>query len=163
MKKIFAVFLCLFFLCACGKKENVESVLSGVSFDAVVEFGGYETTCTVKAYGGGVFSCEITDPENIKGTVIDFNGDSIKITYMGLEYETEPPMPCRNVAEILNAVVSLAAQNTASLDKDGHYKATGRTGSYTYEIMVTQAGLPLEIICEDIDFKAEIINASIIK
>ena len=154
--------VCFLLLCGCSAKETVKPVLEGVSFDAVVNYEGYECKCSVKAYGGGVFNCTINSPAAISGASVNFDGEEMKITFMGLEYEPPLPLPCENIAEIFKTVVDAAADGVAGITADGHYNIVGRTGDYNYVVTVTEAGLPVKIVCEDIGFIAEITNASII-
>ncbi len=163
MKKLSILLLsAVFFLSACGQKEEVTVQTEGISFVASVEFGEQEAECFIKAYGGGMFSCRVDSPEAIKGLTADFDGEKVILSYMGLSREFETPLPAENLAEIVRSVVTSASGKTASLDGET-YSLNGVAGGYPYVLTVAANGLPLSLSCERLDFYAEISSVSLLK
>ena len=149
----------VFVLAGCGEAEEVDTKLVGISFDATVEYEDYECQCSVKAYGGGIFSCTVKKPETIEGTTIVYDGDETAVTYMGMTYKPSAKIPTENVAEMLSNVV----KNTSPAQKDGEeYKVYGKTGGYDYVLTVSEAGLPLELKCPSADLTVLFTNVKII-
>ena len=163
MKKVAVLLLSIILLfCACDSKETVEPVLNGISFSANIDYNGYKCTCSVKAFGGGVFICEIESPALIKGTTLEFDGNKLTLSFMGIKYEPQLPLPCENMAEILKTVIDSAQNGIAGKNPEGHYEIKGRTGEYEYIVTVAQTGLPVKIECADINFTAEISNVNLL-
>ena len=163
MKRIATLIFCMLFLfCGCGEKKNVKPSLEGVSFDAKISYAGYNCQCSVKAYGGGNFSCTVKEPAVLKGTQINYNGEKVTVSFMGMDYEPPLPLPCENITDILKTVVESARNGTGLINPEGHYDITGKTGRYNYTVTVTESGLPVRIVCDEIKFTAEITNATVI-
>lgn len=151
--------LMLLTLAGCGEAEEVDTKLVGISFDADIEYEDYECECSIKAYGGGVFSCTVTKPETISGTTVTYDGEETAVTYMGMTYKPSAKIPTENVAEMLSNVV----KNTAPAQKDGEeYKVYGKTGGYDYVLTVSETGLPLRLTCPSADLSVEFTNVKII-
>ncbi len=159
MKKIFCLILILCTLAGCGGGEEIDTKLVGITFDADVEYEDYECECSVKAYGGGVFSCTVNKPETISGTEVKYDGEETTITYMGITYKPDAPIPTENIAAMLSDVV----KNTSPAQKNGEqYEVYGKTGIYSYTLTVTEAGLPLYLKCPSADLTVEFTNVKII-
>lgn len=163
MKKLLILLLsAAIFLSACGRKDEVIAQTEGISFVASVEFGEQEAECFIKAYGGGMFSCRVDSPEEVKGLTADFDGDKVTISYMGLSREFETPLPAENLAEIVRSIVASASGKTA-LREGEVYTVNGVAGGYPYVLTVAASGLPLSVSCERLDFHAEISSVTLLK
>ena len=163
MKKVLILLLAaVLFLSACGRKEEVVVQTEGISFAASVEFGEQEAECFIKAYGGGMFSCRVDSPEEIKGLTAEFAGEKVTLSYMGLSREFETPLPAENLAEIIKSVVASASGKPATLDGET-YSLNGVAGGYPYVLTVSANGMPLSLSCERLDFHAEISSVSLLK
>ena len=143
----------------CGTGEEIDTKLVGITFDADVKYGGYDCECSVKAYGGGVFSCEVREPETIEGTTVKYDGEETSITNMGMTYKPNAPLPTENIAVMLSDVV----KNTSPAQKKGEqYEVYGKTGGYDYTLTVAATGLPLSLRCPSADLTVEFSNVKII-
>ena len=152
------------FLAGCAAPASVETKLDGISFDVTSEYNGTALKCAAKAYGGGMFTSTVLEPESIAGTEIAYDGSEVTITYMGLTYKPSLPLPNENINDILNTVITSASGNIQSAQKDGDvYVLEGSTGRYDYILTVTESGLPLWLECPSVGLKAEFSNVTILK
>ncbi len=148
-------------LAGCGKKE-VTPTLDGITFDALVNMNGYSCICEIDLSGGGIFKSKVTDPLAIAGTEVTYDGSDVTITYMGLSYSPEMPLPGETLNDILALVLQSVATGSADAqEKDGSFIIEGETAGYDYTLYVTEAGLPLSLNCPRANFTAEFSNVKI--
>ncbi len=163
LKKVLALLFIIFILAGCGRTKQVASTLDGISFDADIEYKDYECECFVKAYGGGLFSCTVKEPETIAGTTVEYNGDELTVTYMGLNITPQSPFPCENISDILNSIITKASAANTAEKRGDEYIVEGKSGKYDYTITVTDAGLPIRLKCQEADLTVDFSNVTILK
>ncbi len=148
-------------LVGCGKKE-VAPTLDGITFDALINFGGYSCMCEIDLSGGGIFTSRVKEPAAIAGTEVTYNGGNITITYMGMSYTPEMPLPGETLDEILSKVLQAVSSGSADAKQDdGNFIIEGETAGYDYTLYITESGLPLSLNCPRANFTAEFSNVKI--
>ena len=162
MKKIVLSLMCLILLCGCGKKQSVDVTLESVSFDAAITYGSYNCTCNITISGGGMLASTILSPESIAGTTLSYDGENLTVNYMGLEYMPEMPISGDAANDIINKILQSASSGAKSAERvDDSFVLEGEVSGYEYSLFVTEAGLPLSLLCVEADLVAEFTNVTI--
>ncbi len=162
MKKIIACFLLIFLLAGCGEKKTTAVNLSGISFDADITYGKQKCVCSIEIQGAGMLKMELYEPENLKGTIITYDGDTVLLNYHGLEYTPELPITNETLGEIINKILSTVSSGYREAERtEKGFVLKGKVSDYSYELYVSEAGLPLSLFCEEANLYAEFSNAKI--
>ena len=160
MKKLFAMLCCcVLFLAGCGEKKTAEVELGNISFDAAVTYDTYSFACTVNLGSAGTFESEITAPESVAGTKLAFDGESLTVNYMGLEYKPELPLSQETANSIINQIFSSVQTGGQNAQKeDGNFILRGEVSGKKFSLYVTESGLPLSLSCPEVSLVAEFSN-----
>lgn len=163
MKKIIIPFLIIFILAGCKAEKQTAVQLFGLSFDCKASYNGGTVAGNIKAYGGGVFSFTLSEPQLISGTEVKYDGETVTINYLGLSYSPQLPLPADDTNTVLNTVIATAAGGkTAKLCED-KYILEDKAGDLAYTLTVTESGLPLSLSVPDAGLSAEFSNVTLIK
>ena len=144
MKKLFCVsFALIIMLCGCEKSPDVTLVTEGLEFTAELNvLEEYEYRVQVITPSHMIF--ETVKPEKIKDTVTEINGESVILSYKGLENKTDISVLAENspVNLIYKALVESAQKKVSSYENEFFIEFDGK-GSKLY---LSQMGLPLKIV-----------------
>lgn len=90
-KAFFLTILAVMGLCSCGESTEVKPVKLAEDYKTPAEFtiDGTEYVASFTREGADMWECEITAPETVSGMVITCSGESARIEYKGLTYETD--------------------------------------------------------------------------
>ncbi len=105
---------------------------------------------------------EIKAPEAIAGTTLSYDGENLKVNYMGLEYTPELPIAQETVNDIINNIFqSVATSGQNAVLEDGNYILRGEVAGKKFTLYVTEAGLPISLTCPDASLAAEFSNVTV--
>lgn len=78
-------------LCSCGESSEIKPVKLAEDYKTSTEFtiDGTEYSANFTREGADMWECEITAPETVSGMVITCSGESARLEYKGLTYETD--------------------------------------------------------------------------
>ena len=90
-KAFFLTILAVMGLCSCGESSEVKPVKLAEDYKtpAEITIDGTEYVASFTREGADMWECEITVPETVSGMVITYSGESARLEYKGLTYETD--------------------------------------------------------------------------
>ena len=120
-KAFFLTILAVMGLCSCGESSEVKPVKLAEDYKTPAEF-------TID--GADMWECEITAPETVSGMVITCSGESARLEYKGLTYETDrgnipESSAVTMTAAVLDKLISQKGVTYLKNDK-GDISATGQ-------------------------------------
>ena len=131
-KAFFLTILAVMGLCSCGESTEVKPVKLAEDYKTPAEFtiDGTEYVASFTRGGADMWECEITAPETVSGMVITCSGESARLEYKGLTYETDrgkipESSAITMTAAVLDKLISQKGVTYLKNDK-GDITATGQ-------------------------------------
>lgn len=131
-KAFFLTILAVMGLCSCGESSEVKPVKLAEDYKTPAEFtiDGTEYVANFTREGADMWECEITAPETVSGMVITCSGESARLEYKGLTYETDrgnipESSAVTMTAAVLDKLISQKGMTYLKNDK-GDITATGQ-------------------------------------
>ena len=131
-KAFFLTILAVMGLCSCGESSEVKPVKLAEDYKTPAEFtiDGTEYVASFTRGGADMWQCEITAPETVSGMVITCSGESARLEYKGLTYETDrgnipESSAVTMTAAVLDKLISQKGVTYLKNDK-GDITATGQ-------------------------------------
>lgn len=141
-KAFFMTALAVIGLCSCGESSEVKPVKLAEDYKTSAEFtiDGTDYAANFTRGGADMWECEITAPETVNGMVITCSGESARLEYKGLTYETERGNIPESSAVTMTATVldKLIAQKGVTYLKNdkGDITATGQVKGQDFSAKV---------------------------
>lgn len=163
MKKtrvFFIAALAVIGLCSCGKGEStVKPVKLAEDYSTVAQMtvDGTEYSAKFTRGGADMWECEITEPETVSGMVISCSGDSARLEFKGLTYETDrgnipESSAVTMTAAVLDKMIAQKGLNYLKNDK-GEITVTGQVNGQDFAAKVKGEKVKSLEISSDITVK----------
>mgnify|MGYP000728851864 FL=1 len=130
-KAFFLTILAVMGLCSCGESSEVKPVKLAEDYKTPeITIDGTEYVASFTREGADMWECEITVPETVSGMVITYSGESARLEYKGLTYETDrgnipESSAVTMTAAVLDKLISQKGVTYLKNDK-GDITATGQ-------------------------------------
>ena len=155
--------LCLILLCGCAKRQT-EPQVSSLSLDADIQFGEYACKANIELGENGESRAVLLSPESVKDATVLVNGEGMTVSYMGLSYTPQMPLPNETVMSVLSSVFTSAATGIGeAVERDGLYCLEKTAAGYRYSLYLTESGLPVRLECDEAELYAEFSNVTLKK
>lgn len=158
-RAVFAILILAVFLCSCKKQVAFEVKSSGFRCDAHIEYNETELDAKLQVGENGVFCAEVTAPPALEGMKLDWSGDMVTVSFLGIKKEVDPEsIPYFNYAKLIRDILgNLSANVQATIVGEGYtYNGCGRYGDY--EIEFRADGFPIKITLPSADLTVTLSN-----
>lgn len=158
-KAFFLTILAVMGLCSCGESSEVKPVKLAEDYKTPAEFtiDGTEYTANFTRGNADMWECEITAPETVSGMVITCSGESARLEYKGLTYETDRGNIPESSAVTMTAAVLdkiIAQKGLTYLKNDkGEITVTGQVNGQDFAAKVKGEKVKSLEISSDISVK----------
>ncbi len=150
-----AVSLLVFLFCVlcaggCAPKQQVPQPMAA---DFLCEFRANYRELTVAGtltrYTAGTLLLAFSQPETLSGLTAEWNGETVKLSFLGLEYTVSPEVvPEAALGKELTAVLDAALRGEGERKQEGAaVTVTGMVGEHTYTYVYdSQTGAPQSLV-----------------
>lgn len=161
MKKLFIpLILFAFILCGCSSEKTADPIVSGIAFDADIEFNSKSYSCAVKLENSGNTEVKVTKPSNLAGLKISGKNGKFTAEYLGIKKELNESALDSAADIILKCYDSVFE---AEKKEDNNCSASGKIGDIDYIYTYSPLGLPISLSVPDKNLNAEFYNVKTIK
>ena len=145
-RAVFTVMILVVFLCSCKKQVPFEAKTSGFRCYAEVEYNQTELECELGVGENGDFYAEIISPKALKGLRLEWVGETVTASYLGIEKEIDPSsIPYFNYAKTIRSVLGEVKGSLLATAENLGYSYSGVGSSGEYEIEFRADGFPIKI------------------
>ena len=164
MKRFWALFIILVFLCGCSAEKEVKISASPMSFDCIVEREDERYTVSVKtSENADIIESSVISPENLKDLKYTLQNDVLSTEYRGINTTADiKETPEENAVILLLKVIKDAGGKPTLKNKDGNFDYNGNLEGLDYNVSVSPSGLPLGITFSPLGVTVEIKNLTLV-
>ena len=164
MKRFWALFIILVFLCGCSAEKEVKISASPMSFDCLIEGQDEKYTVNVKtSENTDTIEASVTSPENLRDLKYTLQNDVFSTEYKGINTTADIKEAAEeNTVILLLKVIKDTIGKPTVAKKDGNYEYSGNLDGFDYTVSVSPSGLPLGITVSPLGVTVEIKNLTLV-
>ena len=134
-----ALMMLMYLLSGCGTQPSdseTASIPDAFSCKAQIQYNGMQIGALVTRPSAAGCRIEVESPDTLKGMVLDWDGSTIQISYLGLTFDVDPAsLPDTAFGSILIDVFNaLSRQNGLSIQREGDsltLSGSGESGDFS--------------------------------
>ena len=144
----FALFVLLPLVGGCSKPQPAEPLTVGFSCEFRAQYNDLAAAGTLTRQTAESVSLEFSEPDTLKGLTAKWDGQTVRLQYLGLSYSVDPnDLPENALGEQLLSVFQTVLQHHGdSIQENGRVTVTGLNGNNPYSYVYdAESGMPLSL------------------
>lgn len=149
----------LLIVSGCNKTNTaeIEVKANGFSCKALVDYNDISLESELRIEQNGIFSATITSPETLCGMKCEWNGEKVKLSYLGIEKELDTDaLPYFNYASTIREILSNVGYRVTAEKMGNGYEYNGNCEKGKYTVLFRADGFPIKFELPSADLTVEL-------